>query len=104
MKRQSRMIPAAVTVGLLVGLMPGTAGAWPGDLDGSFGSCGISTIDVLPGTASTARAAAVQSDGKVVVAGSSDDRGLVMRLAGGALDPTFGAGGRNRVRVSGTGR
>lgn len=104
MKRQPRVITAVVTVGLLIGLMPGPAGAWPGDLDGSFGACGVSPVDVLPGTASVARAAALQSDGKVVVAGSSDDRGLVMRLDGGALDPTFGVAGRNRVRVSGVGR
>ena len=104
MERQSRVISAAVTVGLLVGLMPGNAGAWPGDLDGSFGACGVSRIDVLPGTASTARAATLQSDGKVVVAGSSDDRGLVMRLDGGVLDATFGVAGLTRVRVSGLAR
>ena len=104
MKRKPRVIPAVVTVGLLVSLMPSRAGAWPGDLDGSFGACGVSRIDVLAGTPSVARAAALQSDGKVIVAGSSDDRGLVMRLDGGALDPTFGAAGRNRVRVSGFGR
>ncbi len=104
MNRQRRMIPAVVTVGLVIGLLPSIAGAWPGDLDGSFGECGVSRIDVLPGTASVARAAGLQSDGKVVVAGSSDDRGLVMRLDGGALDPTFGAGGRTRVRVTGRGR
>ena len=104
MKRQRRMIPLAVTVGVLVSLMPAPAGAWPGDLDGSFGACGVSRVDVLPGTASIARAAALQSDGKLVVAGSSDDRGLVMRFDGGALDPTFGVAGRNRVRVTGVGR
>ena len=104
MKRQRRVISTAVTVGLLVGLIPGNAGAWPGDLDGSFGACGVSRLDVLPGTASTARAAAVQSSGTVVVAGSSGDRGLIMRLNGGALDPTFGVDGRTRVRVSGLGR
>ncbi len=104
MKRQRRVIPTVMTVGLLIGLMPSNAGAWPGDLDGSFGACGVSRVDVLPGTASVARAAALQPDGKVVVAGSSDDRGLVMRFDAGALDPTFGVAGLTRVQVSGIGR
>ncbi len=81
-----------------------SVGAWPGDPDGTFGHCGQQALDVVAGEASSARAAALQSDGKVLVAGSAGDRGLVMRLNDGSYDPTFGTTGRTRIMVTGTAR
>ena len=77
----------------------GTAGAWPGDPDGAFGSCGVRRIDVVAGAPSALRAAAGASDGAVLAAGSADGGGLVMRLAAGAPDPTFGTGGLDPGRL-----
>jgi uncharacterized delta-60 repeat protein len=86
------------TVGVAVSIAAwGTASARaaaPGSLDSSFGSGGVA------GTGQDTRlfAAAVQSDGKVVVAGeagaSSTPSILVARFtAQGQLDPRFGSGG-----------
>ena len=86
-------------------LIPGSgASAWPGDPDGTYGACGTTAFDVLAGTPSAAYAARLQSDGKVLVAGYSDDQGLVIRLASGRLDSAFGTMGRTRVPYSGTAR
>ena len=71
-----------------------------GALDESFGIGGIAGIDV-PGTDDTAHAVALQSDGKIVVAGDAEDEAtgglhfLVVRLdANGKLDASFnGTGG-----------
>ena len=38
--------------------VPVTAGAWPGDPDGAFGSCGIRSVDAVVGSPSALRAAA----------------------------------------------
>jgi uncharacterized delta-60 repeat protein len=61
-----------------------------GSLDTTFGSGGYVTV-----AGATAYAAAIQSDGKIVLAGESNGRFVLARLlpANGALDPTFGAGG-----------
>ncbi len=82
----------------------GPAGAWPGDPDGAYGACGARTVDVVPGANSRARAAAPTTDGKVLVAGEAGTDALVMRLASGALDTTFGTSGRTLVSVTGNGR
>lgn len=69
-----------------------------GSLDTTFGSGGSVITDIF-GCDSDARAVAIQSDGKIVVAGtvcantSASDFGLVRYDSDGALDPTFGAGG-----------
>ena len=68
-----------------------------GDLDPSFGGDGTVTIDAP--SHGVANAVAIQSDGKIVVAGGSlyggrNPRFVLTRLrADGALDPTFGRDG-----------
>jgi uncharacterized delta-60 repeat protein len=67
-----------------------------GALDATFGSGGI--VTTLVGTDSRAYAAALQPDGKIVVAGWSDsgptiDFLLLRYQTDGTLDPAFGAGG-----------
>lgn len=81
-----------------------------GSLDASFGVGGKVRIDFGPefGLASTvdeAHALALQSDGKILVAGMSDDQttyslnGSVLRLnASGTLDTSFGGNGRVAVK------
>ena len=91
-----RTAVGAVLAAALV-VAPLTAGAWPGDPDGAFGSCGVRRVDAVAGAPSALRAAAGASDGKVLAAGSANGGGLVMRLAGGAPDATFGSGGWTRV-------
>jgi len=67
-----------------------TAGA----LDTSFGSGGKVTVDVASGS-DFAYAEAIQSDGKIVVVGSTGSNMAVVRLtATGALDTTFNTTGK----------
>ena len=75
---------------------PAVALAAPGDLDPSFGSGG--TVITSFGGADVASAVAIQTDGKLVVAGRTNIAGnTVFALArynpAGGLDPTFGTGG-----------
>lgn len=64
-----------------------------GSLDGSFGQGGIVTTPVGSSEA-TASSVAIQSDGRIVVAGSaSDGFALVRYQSDGSLDSSFGAGG-----------
>ncbi|MFG2880065.1 calcium-binding protein [Streptomyces sp. NPDC048337] len=72
-----------------------------GSLDATFGDGGAVTTDLSPGDGG--RAVALQSDGKIIVAGDTivEEGGIswgqftVLRYtANGALDPTFGTGGR----------
>jgi uncharacterized delta-60 repeat protein len=77
-----------------------------GSLDPTFGSGGIITTAV--GTSSFAYATALQSDGKVLAAGSSSSRaGSLFALAryttSGSLDTTFGSGGKVTTKVAGSG-
>ena len=70
-----------------------TAGA----LDTSFGTGG-KVITSINSRADTGRSVAVQSDGKILVAGSTTnnsqtDVALVRYTSAGGLDPTFGSGG-----------
>src|SRR5581483_4586869 len=75
-----------------------------GQLDGSFGSGGIAHSPAITGTLDTGslgRSVAVQSDGKIVVAGkvtsadgTSTDAILVERFnSNGSIDGSFGSGG-----------
>jgi uncharacterized delta-60 repeat protein len=70
-----------------------------GALDSGFGSAGRVTTD-FGLQASAAHAVAVQPDGKIVVAGvagggsTGAEIALARYDAGGALDPSFGSGGR----------
>src|SRR5262245_16537688 len=71
----------------------------PGDLDTSFAGTGKSRIGFGFGQ-DVGRALALQSDGKLVMAGASDDssenaRFAVVRLGSdGLLDPSFGDAGK----------
>lgn len=104
--RRQRVLQSVLAVTIAaVGLVPASGvGAWPGDPNGRFGACGTLAIDVVPGAPSAARAASLAPDGKVLVAGYADDRGLVMRLDAGLADPTFGTLGRARIGYTGVGR
>jgi uncharacterized delta-60 repeat protein len=70
-----------------------------GVLDSNFGSGGFAVVD-LGGDSETAYAVAVQSDGKVVLAGESydsntgrDDFGVARLTNSGLMDSSFGANG-----------
>ena len=66
--------------------MPASASAAPGDLDVSFSGDGKQTTDF--GGSDAAAAVAVQADGKIVVAGSSDGNFALARYGvDGALTP-----------------
>jgi uncharacterized delta-60 repeat protein len=71
-----------------------------GSLDSSFGTDGVAGYDFDRGD-DVATAVAIQSDGKIVVAGyaysdlsQSDDFGLVRFNSDGSLDSSFGSGGQ----------
>lgn len=88
-------------MGALLVPLAAPAGAWPGDPDGTFGSCGVRTVDAVPGASSGLRAAAATSGGAVVGAGWGDDRGLIARFTGiGVPDAAFAAGGVRLVRYA----
>jgi uncharacterized delta-60 repeat protein len=78
-------------------LMACPVAAAAGDLDTSFGSGGTVTT-AIGSSSDQARSLAIQSDGKIVVAGSSfngsnDDFALVRYNTDGTLDTNFGNGG-----------
>jgi uncharacterized protein (TIGR02145 family)/uncharacterized delta-60 repeat protein len=71
-----------------------------GDLDGDFNSSGITTTAIGSGTNDTGNAIAIQSDGKIVTAGSNADWNtgtsnfaLTRHNTDGSLDNGFGTGG-----------
>lgn len=69
-----------------------TSGSTSGSLDPTFGAGGIVTTDI--GTDNYGEELIIQSDGKIVAAGSSNsDFALVRYNADGTLDATFGTGG-----------
>jgi uncharacterized delta-60 repeat protein len=83
------------------------AAAAPGQLDPSFGAGGT-VVTEFPSSYSGARAVAVQADGRIVAAGFAhtndsiiSDFALARYDASGALDPTFGTGGRVRTDFGG---
>jgi uncharacterized delta-60 repeat protein len=66
-----------------------------GTLDTSFGSSGSTVITVSSTSNESARAVAIQNDNKIVVVGTDSTGVIVARLtAQGALDTTFGTGGK----------
>jgi len=73
-----------------------TSSATPGDLDATFGADGAVRTDI--GFIDTASDIAVQSDGRIVAAGTVDQGGTrnvfaARYLADGSLDPSFGSDG-----------
>ena len=70
-----------------------------GSLDNSFASGGIFTNDVQLGSDDVVYSIVIQSDGKIILAGSSDDgsnkNAAMMRLnSNGTIDTTFGTAGK----------
>src|SRR5262249_21068332 len=68
-----------------------------GTLDSSFGSKGTVPTDINNKAADAGEAMALQSDGKIVVAGMTgyaNDLALVRYNANGSLDTSFGTGGK----------
>jgi uncharacterized delta-60 repeat protein len=83
------------------------AAAAPGQLDPSFGAGGT-VVTEFPFSYSGARAVAIQADARIVAAGFAhtndsiiSDFALTRYDASGALDPTFGTGGRVRTDFGG---
>ncbi len=73
-----------------------------GALDGSFGSEGISRFSFGGNPGDLANALALQSDGKIVVAGGAAGQEGVARLnTDGKLDPSFGVGGKSNFKLGG---
>ncbi|MGJ8683551.1 MAG: T9SS type A sorting domain-containing protein [Nonlabens sp.] len=75
-----------------------------GTLDSTFGNNGVVTIDVQPGADDRSYSSDLQLDGKIVLAGYSDDGtdrdGAVVRLnTDGSLDTSFGVGGKAITNV-----
>ena len=75
-----------------------------GRLDRTFGNDGLVTTDFNNGVAETARAIALQPDGKIVVAGLPNIYrfALARYRPNGRLDPTFGDGGKVMTTLLGT--
>jgi uncharacterized delta-60 repeat protein len=72
-----------------------------GFYDTSFGTNGQVAVD-FGGAGDVANAIALQPDGKILVAGTDGDGFAVARLtSSGALDPTFGFGGKATVNFGG---
>lgn len=70
-----------------------------GSLDSAFGTNGIVTVDIQLGSDDIAYDLAIQTDGKIVLGGSSDDGtkkdAALLRLnTDGTIDSTFGINGR----------
>jgi uncharacterized delta-60 repeat protein len=66
-----------------------------GQLDTTFDGDGKATLDILPMLSDSVKSIAIQSDGKIVGVGSGAGPYMVIRLTStGALDPTFGTGGK----------
>ena len=76
----------------------------PGSLDTCFGIGGRVITDITNGTASTtARAVAIQADGKIVIATTWFHAFHVLRYdSAGLLDPTFGSGGVAKISFNKT--
>ena len=97
-----RALACAALVVLLV--VPCAAKRRNGALDPTFGQGGKATVDFL-GDQDVGSALAVQTDGKLVVAGMARDGGkasfaVTRLLANGTLDASFGQGGKVRFDVS----
>jgi uncharacterized delta-60 repeat protein len=74
-----------------------------GQLDATFGAGGKVIFDW--GGSEEAQAVAIQPDGKLLLAGALDGNLLLARLLpNGALDPTFGAGGKTSTDLGGADR
>lgn len=96
---QTNLVIGAFAFFVFAGLFRVSAMAAPGDLDPAFGNGGIVLTNVLPGR-EAGSAIAVQSDGKIVVAGTAsefpfgtENFAVVRYNTDGSLDNTFGTNG-----------
>ncbi len=90
MTRKASIALACLVAGVS---LPGAAQARPGDLDPSFSDDGL--VRAHFGKKSWANALAIQDDGKILVAGGSDDDLAVSRYRpDGQLDASFSSNGR----------
>jgi uncharacterized delta-60 repeat protein len=97
---------AAAALAAVLLLAPASAQAAPGSLDPTFGNGGIVTTafgNVAFGNVDEAHGVLLQPDGKIVAVGASSAAGRVaFALAryepNGALDATFGTGGKVTLR------
>jgi uncharacterized delta-60 repeat protein len=103
--RRTILVSAPLAVALAV-FMAATALAAPGDLDATFGGDGIVTTNFTR-RVDSALAMAIQTDGKLVVAGGSgyldgrNGRFAIARYSvDGSLDATFGADGKVTTNFS----
>jgi uncharacterized delta-60 repeat protein len=104
-----RPIPSrwrGLILGASLSALPIVAGAAAGDLDTTFDGDGMVTTTV--GSSSYATAVKIQSDGKIVVAGVSDNGSdndfVVARYnSDGSLDSGFGVGGKVTTSFSSSG-
>jgi uncharacterized delta-60 repeat protein len=94
-----RRAGAAALITALTLVLPTLAAGAAGDLDPSFGTSGALHTDL--GGQDSAEAVAVQPEGKIVVAGTASgspstatDFALARYSKSGALDATFGSGGK----------
>jgi uncharacterized delta-60 repeat protein len=98
-RRARGLLPLIAALAVLALLAPaGIALAAPGDLDPTFDTDGKLTT-AIGTSADNATALALQSDGKIVVAGSSrngsnDDFALARYTSDGSLDTTFSSDGK----------
>ena len=73
-----------------------------GSLDGAFGTGGHVTTNFTGASDDLAAAVVLQSDGKIVVGGTSDDNFALARYtSGGILDSTFGGAGTVTTNLGG---
>jgi uncharacterized delta-60 repeat protein len=91
--------PLALYVCAAVFALPTMLMGAPGSLDPTFGTGGIVTTNFGGEDNTVANATAIQSDGKILVAGSIPNNqgfgeaGVARYNTNGSLDPTFGTGG-----------
>ncbi len=99
-----RLTGSCLAVGLATWWTVAVAGAAPGDLDGGFGDAGIVLTHVTD-RSDSGNAIAVQPDGKLVVAGTTDqywsalDVIVIRYLPDGTIDQSFGNDGSMIVSI-----
>src|SRR5947208_1226022 len=97
--RRRRLVAAGATATALLVILAGAAPAWatPGAFDTTFSGDGVTAVNVAPGP-DLAGDVAIQSDGKIVVAGEGGANGnwgfeVIRLLQNGKLDPTYSGDG-----------
>jgi uncharacterized delta-60 repeat protein len=94
MKLLPRCILPTLVAASVFAVSGSAAAVSPGDLDPTFGAGGLVTTDLGP--FDRVNALVVQSDGKIVAAGTASTTawGVARYLPDGRLDQTFGVGGK----------